>query len=108
MRIDYRELKRQIRLMDLLARIGWKSTKGRGEQLRGPCPLPGCREKSADRSACDDSAFSVNISKNIYRCFRCGSAGNALDFWQTYRTVPLHQAATELSQMSKTSNQTSG
>ena len=104
MRIDYRELKQQIRLKDLLARIGWKSTKGRGEQLRGPCPLPGCREKSAS----DDSAFSVNTSKNIYRCFRCGSAGNALDFWQTYRAVPLHQAATELRQMSKTSNQTSG
>jgi hypothetical protein len=30
-----------------------------------------------------------------------------LDFWQTYRAVPLHQAATELSQLSKTSNQAS-
>ena len=103
MRIDYRELKQQIRLMDLLTKIGWKSTRGRGEQLRGPCLLPRCHEKSPGRTA-DDAAFSVNTSKNIYRCFRCGSAGNALDFWQSYRAATLHQAAAELSLMSKTNN----
>ena len=97
MRIDYRELKQQIRLIDLLTRIDWKITKGRGEQLRGPCPLTTCRSQVTDCNTHDDSAFSVNTTKNIYRCFRCGSAGNALDFWLNYRAITLHQAAMELS-----------
>ncbi|MFN7333364.1 MAG: CHC2 zinc finger domain-containing protein [Planctomyces sp.] len=44
-----------------------------------------------------DLAFSIHASKNIYRCFRCGSTGNALDFWQAYRATSLHEAAKELS-----------
>ncbi|MBI2481523.1 MAG: hypothetical protein HYV60_23645 [Planctomycetia bacterium] len=40
-KIDYAELRSQLRLIDVLTQIGWQSTKGRGEQLRGPCPLCG-------------------------------------------------------------------
>jgi hypothetical protein len=100
MRIDYRELKSRIRLRELLERIGWKSVKGRGDQLRGPCPLPGCRSKvsnDCDGPTRKDLAFSIHASKNVYRCFRCGSAGNALDFWQAYRATSLYDAAKELS-----------
>ena len=31
MRIDYRELKRRIQLLELLESIGWTSTEGRGK-----------------------------------------------------------------------------
>lgn len=105
MRIDYRELKQRVRLVDLLTSIGWKSTKGRGEQLRGPCPLPGCYTESTE-SVHNNSAFSVHTTRNVYQCFRCRAAGNVLDFWQAYRAIGLYQAATELSK-SKTGNHTS-
>lgn len=107
MRIDYRELKQQIRLVDLLTTIGWNRTKGRGEQLRGPCPLPGCCAKSSNRPTDNNHTFSVHTTKNVYQSFRCRSTGNVLDFWQTYRATSLHQAAIELSQLRETGNRTS-
>lgn len=102
MRIDYRELRQRVRLIDLLTQIGWQSTKGRGAQLRGPCPLPACRNKlrgdqSRGHPVHDHFTFSVHTTKNIYQCFRCRAAGNALDFWKTYRAISLRAAAAELS-----------
>lgn len=113
MRIDYRELKRRIQLVALLERIGWTSTEGRGAQLRGPCPLPGCQLPNRESkmpnaiSPRKDRSFSIHVSKNVYQCFRCGSAGNALNFWQTYRATSLHEAAKELNHALETSNCTS-
>lgn len=117
MKIDYQELKRRIRLQDLLETIGWQRTQGRGEQLRGPCPLPGCRSSNVAGSlhnvtsflqvvGHNDRTLSVNTDKNVYRCFRCRSAGNVLDFWQAYRQTTLHAAASELLQNIEISNPT--
>lgn len=109
MKIDYRELKLRIRLSQLLDHIGWKSTEGRGDQLRGPCPLPACRSStSIGRGSRNGEyrAFSIHHSKNVYRCFRCGASGNALDFWQAYRNTTLHAAAIDLQPFLSTSNQT--
>ena len=106
MRIDYRELKRQIRLLDLLTRIGWKSIEGRGEQLRGPCPLPACSSQTSTPRPANDRALSINTGKNVYRCFHCRSSGNALDFWRTYRATNLYAAAAELCQILETGNHT--
>jgi len=110
MRINYRELKQRIRLSQLLEHIGWKSIEGRGDQLRGPCPLPSCCSSTptgrGSRSG-TNRTFSINTVKNAYRCFRCGAAGNALDFWQAYRNTSLHVAASELQQFLATSNHTS-
>lgn len=106
MRINYRELKQQIRLKDLLTRIGWKSIEGRGEQLRGPCPLPGCCSNSSSHQAIDDRAFSIHTGKNVYQCFRCRSTGNVIDFWRTHRATNLHDAALELCQILETGNHT--
>ena len=92
-KIDYAELRSQLRVIDVLTQIGWQSTQGRGEQLRGPCPLCGGPEAAA--------SFSVNTGRNIYRCFRCGSQGTVLDFWMSYSKLPIHAAAQEL--MARTS-----
>jgi hypothetical protein len=107
MRVNYRELKQRIGLRDLLNRIGWKNTEGRGDQLRGPCPLPACRyqQSNAGREGAE-RAFSIHAAKNVYRCFHCGSKGNALDFWRSYRNTTLNQAAIELHQILAISNHT--
>ena len=92
-KIDYAELRSQLRILDVLTQIGWQSTQGRGEQLRGPCPLCGGPEVAP--------SFSVNTRRNIYRCFRCGSQGNVIDFWKSYSKLPIHAAAQQL--MARTS-----
>ena len=107
MRVDYRELKQRVRFLELLTRIGWQSKMGRGEQLRGPCPLPGCCTVPVDQLTGSYSTFSVHTKRNIYQCFRCQSAGSVLDFWQAFRAISRQQAAIELSQMVKYSNHTS-
>ena len=61
-------LKSRIRLQELLERIGWKSDKGRGDQLRGPCPLPACQSKASnDCSKRKDRSFSIHASASIHQ-----------------------------------------
>ena len=46
---------------------------------------------AAQRSASRLRHFSVHRACNLYRCFRCGSAGNALDLWSAFRQLPCTQ-----------------
>lgn len=85
MSINYRELRDAVRIDELLSWMPWEASSRVGDQLRGSCPL--C---TASRS------FSVNTRRSIYRCFRCGSSGNALDLWSTYRKLTIYAAAQEI------------
>jgi DNA primase len=89
--IDYRQLRQQVSMAQVLDLLRFKATSRRGTQLRGPCPIPGC--PSASRRS-----FSVNLTRQVYRCFACGSHGNPLDLWAAARHLPLHVAALDLSQ----------
>ena len=40
--------------------------------------------------------FSVHTKRNLFRCFRCGAGGNALDLWSTYRRITIYDAYLEL------------
>jgi DNA primase len=96
--IDYREIRERVRIVDLLVEMGWQPTKGRGDQLRGPCPLPGCTSTTTDdRTRQSQRTFSVQRERNIYRCFRCGSQGSVIDFWSAHRSLTTYDAAKELS-----------
>ena len=106
MRIDYGELKRRIRLAELLSSIGWASTEGRGDQLRGPCPLAACNSHVESGSKAKKRSFSVQVGKNVYRCFSCGSRGSVLDFWSSYRQQPLWESAGELARYLESNNPT--
>jgi DNA primase len=87
--IDYRQLRRQISMDEVLALLGFQATGRRGDQLRGPCPIPGCRSPS-------QRPFSVHLTRQLYHCFACGSHGNPLDLWSAARQLPLHAAALDL------------
>lgn len=87
--IDYRQLRRHVRMAQVLRLIGFQMTWQRGPQLRGSCPIPGCRCASR-------RSFSVHLARGVYRCFACGSHGNILDLWAAVHGLPLHRAAVRL------------
>lgn len=87
--IDYRELRRQITMREVLDLIGFQSTSQHGPQLRGPCPIPACRCTSG-------RPFSVHLDRQVYHCFACHSHGNALDLWRAVRGLSLYHAAIDL------------
>jgi len=89
--IDYRRLRQQITIRQVLDLIGFQATWRRGSQHRGPCPIPGCRSHSS-------RAFSVHLGRQCYHCFACHSHGNPLDLWAAVQRLPLHQAAVDLCQ----------
>jgi len=90
--IDYYRLRQQITMREVSELIGFRATRRRGPQLRGPCPVPGCRGTS-------DRSFSVHLARHTYHCFACHSHGNTLDLWATVRGLSLHRAALELCQL---------
>ena len=87
--IDYHQLRQQITMREVLDLIGFQPTSRHGPQLRGPCPIPGCRSAS-------DRSFSVHLARQVYHCFACRSRGNALDLWAAVRGLPIHQAALDI------------
>jgi transposase len=93
-RVDFAFLRQQISMAKVLQHLGLLAElRGRGQQLRGRCPLhgqPGDKERT----------FSVNLSKNIYRCFHaeCASQGNVLDLWAAVHNLPLYEAGLHLAQ----------
>lgn len=87
--IDYRQLRQQISMTEVLDLIGFRPIWQRGSQIRGPCPIPGCPSTSS-------RTFSVHLARQIYRCFGCDSHGNPLDLWAAFRGLPLHAAAVDL------------
>ena len=87
--IDYHQLRRQIKMREVLDLIAFQATWRHGPQVRGPCPIPGCRSTSP-------RPFSVHLDRQAYRCFACRGQGNALDLWAAIHGLPLYQAALDL------------
>jgi DNA primase len=87
--IDYRQLRQQVSMREVLELIGFRATSWRGSQLRGLCPIPDCPSASGHD-------FSVDLNRQVYHCFACHSHGNALDLWAAVRRLPLYPAAIAL------------
>ena len=88
--IDYAALREQVPFARVLDHLGQHVSS---PQHRGPCPL---HEPAAKRG----HSLSVNLKRNVFRCFDsgCRAQGNVLDFWSTYRKLPLYEAALDLAQ----------
>lgn len=78
-----------IPMRQVLALIGFVPRETSGEQLRGPCPVHGSASPNS-------RVFSVNLRRNAYRCFKCGSSGNQLDLWAALNKTDLHTATVDL------------
>ena len=93
-RVDYAFLRQQISMEQVLSHLGLLAQlRGGGQQRRGPCPLH-------SHPAAADRTFSVNLSKNMFRCFHaeCAVQGNALDLWAAVHRLPLYEAALHLAE----------
>ena len=81
--IDFRTLKEQISLQDILAFYGI-TLCGQGQERVGPCPLHHVDNRTA---------FHVNLAKNRWYCHtRCGG-GDVIDFVSKKELCTLREAA---------------
>lgn len=91
-RVDFAELRRQLRMADVLERLGiLDRLTGRGPQRRGPCPIHEPRSQGG-------RTFSVHLGKHVFRCLdpACAAQGNVLDLWAAIHQLPLRDAALHL------------
>ncbi len=87
--IDYKSLREQISIRDVLDLIAYQPLSKRGDQWRGQCPVH-------DSQSPQSRAFSVSLSKNAFRCFHCGAQGNQLDLWAAVQGMSLYDTAVDL------------
>ena|SRR5579883_2139585 len=89
--ICFREVRSLVSMTQVLELLGFEAQTTSGAEVRGPCPV--------HRSVSPKSrSFSANLAKRVYRCFRCGSAGNHLDLYAAATHQSLHAAAVDLCQ----------
>ena len=87
--IDYRALRCQLRLGQVLDLLGFVPTSRAGVQVRGPCPVHGSRTPRS-------RSFAAHLERHCWQCFRCGAHGNALDLWRLVTQRPLYEAVVDL------------
>lgn len=87
--IDFDRLRAEVTMQQVLQLLGFQSTRRRGQQWYGPCPLPGCRP-------CHKPCFSVNVALGRYYCHRCHRHGHQLRLWAAATGLLLHPAAIDL------------
>lgn len=85
----FQEVRSLVSMAQVLDLLGFVVRERSGDEVRGLCPLHGSKS-SRSRS------FSANLVKNVYRCFRCGSAGNHLDLYAAATRQSLFAAVLDL------------
>ncbi len=86
--IDYAALRALVPISAVLQLLEFRPSARLGKQLRGPCPIHGASSPLS-------RSFSVNLSRNVFRCFggKCRAQGNQLDLWALTQKLPLHAAS---------------
>jgi putative transposase len=87
--IDFAAVRAAITIAQVLALLGFVPRSNRAGQQRGACPLHGCTHGTAQ-------VFSVNTNAHTFRCFKCGTSGNALDLWAAANQLSIYDAAIDL------------
>jgi DNA primase len=88
--IDFRQLRADITMAEVLDLLGFVVVEHRGDEVRGRCPFHEPSPHGKHRS------FAANLRKNLFHCFKCQAAGNQLDLWARVSKKPIHEAALDL------------
>jgi DNA primase len=72
--VHFQEVRSCVSMAQVLTLLGFVAREVSRGEVRGACPVHG---SAWQRSR----SFSANLKKEVYRCFRCGSAGNHLDLY---------------------------
>lgn len=88
--IDFRQLRADITMAEVLDLLGFVSRERNGDQVRGQCPL---HEPSA---AGKHRSFSAHLRRHLFQCFQCRAAGNQLDLWARATKQSTFAAALDL------------
>jgi DNA primase len=86
--IDFRALRGQVQLAQVLELVRFEPTVRRGPCVRGPCPVHGSQPRSR--------SFAAHLEWQCWHCFRCGAHGNALDLWLAVTRLPVNEGALAL------------
>jgi DNA primase len=89
--INFAELRRRVRIGQVLTLVDFHASQQRGEQLRGSCPLHGAHSPRS-------RSFAVHLGKGVYHCFVCAAHGNAVELWAACTRQRLYPAALDLCQ----------
>ena len=89
--LDYRAIRRQIDIRQVLDLLHYRVITRCGHQLRGRCPLA----SHAGRTQ-RDRCFTVHLERNLFYCFLCRRGGNQLDLWVAVTQLPLRTATLDL------------
>lgn len=87
--IDFIAVRNLITMAAVLQLLGFQPRSTHGGQQRGACPLHG---STSGTSRC----FSANVDEHVFRCFKCGRSGNALDLWAAATQQTPYDAAIDL------------
>jgi DNA primase len=87
--VDFKVLRAQITMEQVLDQLGFQPTSRSGNQLHGPCPVHGS-------TSLRSRTFSVNLATGRYYCHKCHSRGNQLELWAAVTKLSLFEAAVDL------------
>jgi DNA primase len=90
--VDFRRLRADITMEQVLHLLRFEPVTRTGPQWYGRCPFHASTSRRSRRS------FSVNVALGRYYCHRCHRHGNQLDLWVAATHLPLYQAAIDLCQ----------
>ena len=87
--VRYQEVRSLVCMAQVLELLGFVAHETSRAEVRGACPVHGSTSRRS-------RSFSANLKKQVYRCFRCGSAGNHLDLYAAATHQSLYAAALDL------------
>ena len=88
--IDFAAIKAAIPIVEVLKLLGCPGRMG-STHYRGPCPLHGANRGAA-------RCFSADLRQNLFQCFKCGCAGDAIELWAKATNQLPYDAALDLCQ----------
>jgi DNA primase len=102
--INFKELRKRLRFADVLRHYKIE-TKLKGDRAMALCSLPGHSHRTDGKPR--TASLSINLTRNIFRCFGCNQSGNALEFacrmegFDPSNTDEFRQAALKIAEVFK-------